>query len=172
MTGYGGGFASIRNSDGSTLATYYFWAGILFVSSITGNIQPSAETSYMYDVLAGGSGLPKVFIVENKKDAEDIVSDLFQNLAENPDLSHIKSLKSYLYKSIHNKSLKFLRHVKILKKYTQEAQGNLDFFLPYDDADPLSKLISEETVCKIQQAIDSLPPKCKGILVLAKPAFW
>ena len=108
-------------------------------------------------------------IVGNREDAKDIVSDLFQDLSESPKLlSDIKSMKSYLYTSVRNKCLKRLKHIQIQNKYAQMVNDNLDLFFPNEDNDPLSELEHKETISKIQQAINSLPPKCKDIFVLAK----
>ena len=53
----------------------------------------------------------------------------------------------------------------MLKRHYRYMNKNLD---AYDENDPLSLLISEEAVGEIDQAINSLPAKCKEIFILAK----
>ena len=108
-------------------------------------------------------------IVGEKEAAADVVSDFFLKFWENHEkITVTVSLQAYLYKGVHNNCLKHLEHLKVWQRYREEAQyriDNNDMFAgagAYED-DPLTMLISQETVDRIEQAIDALPPQCKEV---------
>ena len=111
-------------------------------------------------------------IVGEKEAAEEVVSDFFLNLWENREHLHITaSLQAYLYKGVFNNSLKYLEHIKVLRKYREHAlyvTENRDLFTSYDDVNPLSMLISQEIVTEIERSIDVLPAQCKEIFLLIR----
>jgi len=110
-------------------------------------------------------------MVGEKESAEDIVNNFFLKLWENREIIHIStSLQAYLYKSVYNNSLKYLEHLKVLRKYREQAMymiNNSDLFQPQADC-PLSMLISQETVSEIELAIDDLPEQCREVFLLTR----
>ena len=110
-------------------------------------------------------------LVGEKEAAEEIVSDFFLKLWENRETINIKtSLQAYLYKGVHNNCLKYLDHIKVLRKYRDHAMymmENSDLFQSQDDQ-PLNMLISQEIVAEIENAIDALPAQCKEVFSLAR----
>jgi len=111
-------------------------------------------------------------IVGEKEVAEEIVSDFFLKIWENRELIHITtSLQAYLYKGVYNNCLKYLEHIKVLRKYREHVRyviENNDLYAAYDDNHPLSLLISQETVAEIEHAIDALPTQCKEVFLLIR----
>jgi len=111
-------------------------------------------------------------MVGEKEAAEEIVSEFFLKLWENHEKIHITtSLQAYLYKSIFNNCLKYLEQLKVLRKYREHAQymmESCDLFQLQNDNNPLSMIISEETVGEIERAIDALPPQCKEVFQLLR----
>jgi len=111
-------------------------------------------------------------IVGEKAAAEDTVSDFFLKLWENREIIIITtSLQSYLYKGVHNNCLKYLEHLKVLRKYREHAQYMIDNYALFQlqtEHQPLSLLISHEAVTEIENAIDSLPAQCKEVFLLAR----
>ena len=111
-------------------------------------------------------------LVGEKEVAEEIVSDFFLKLWEDREVIHITaSLQAYLHKSIYNNCLKYLEHIKVLRKYHDHARyvtENRDLFDMYDDNNPLSMLISQETTATIEHAIDALPAQCKEVFQLTR----
>ncbi len=111
-------------------------------------------------------------MIGEKEAAEEIVSEFFLKLWENHEIIHITtSIQAYLYKGVYNNSLKYLEHLKVLRKYREHAQyisDNRDLFFTQTGDHPLSMLISKETVSEIEGAIDVLPAQCKEIFLLAR----
>lgn len=94
--------------------------------------------------------------------ANDIVQETFLRLWEKAPRLHINtSLKAYLFRSVRNRCLDYLRHIQVQDKYKQqliEAQI-------YSRATEVD--IDRETDRKINEAIQSLPDQCKKILQLS-----
>ena len=111
-------------------------------------------------------------IVGEKEAAEEIVSDFFLKLWEDREIIQITvSLQAYLHKGVYNSCLKYLEHIKVLRKYHEHARyvtENRDLFDTYDDDNPLSMLISQETTAEIERAIDALPAQCKEVFQLTR----
>ncbi len=103
---------------------------------------------------------------------EEIVNVFFLKLWEKRKAIDIKdSVQSYFYKSIYNQSIKYLEHLKVMKKYEDYAREMLhrkDLLTPLSDGYPHANLISKETVIDIEKAIDQLPEKCRGIFCLCR----
>ena len=111
-------------------------------------------------------------IVGEKCTAEEIVSDFFLRLWEKHDALIInKSLQAYLIKGVHNNCLRHLEYIKSNRKYkerhAQYMLENSDLFLTQSDQ-PLSLLITKESLEQIEKAIDSLPPQCKEVFTLIR----
>ena len=106
-------------------------------------------------------------ILDNREDAEDIVNDTFLKLWETRDQMHkTKSLLAYIYRSVRNDCLDFLKHRQVISEYVTSLSSDPD--IVHDDAHPLSLILSNESVNEIERAIDSLPSRCKEIFLLAR----
>jgi len=110
--------------------------------------------------------------VKEKAMAEEIVGSFFINLWEKRKSLEIKgSVKSYFYSSIHNQCIKYLEHLKVMKKYEEYATfrlRNKELLAPLSNAYPLANLISQETVKDIEKSIGELPEKCREIFCLSR----
>jgi RNA polymerase sigma-70 factor (ECF subfamily) len=105
-------------------------------------------------------------IVHQKEPAEEIVHDVFLKLwKRKATISEIKNLEVYLYISVKNHSLNYLRndHFHHLVDIESLCNDNIQF-----QADPEALLVSAETIKKVLSAVDQLPPKCKLIFKLIK----
>ena len=108
-------------------------------------------------------------IVGNKEDAEDIVNDLFLKLWETRDQLHqTKELLVYIYRSVRNSSLKYVEHKQVIREYIHAVSNDPHLCNEQDNAHPLSIIISNESLDEIEQAINTLPSKCKEIFILAR----
>jgi RNA polymerase sigma-70 factor (family 1) len=110
--------------------------------------------------------------VANRDIAEDIVQDTFYSIWEKRhELNIESSLKSYLYRSIHNGCIHYLRHLKVQEKHSKfyslklnEAQ--LLYNLNTDSTS--SGLYRNELETMIKNAIESLPEKTRDIFLLSR----
>ena len=94
--------------------------------------------------------------------AKDIVHNVFVNLWEKRDqLDASTSFKSYLFTAVHNRSLNYIRDQKKFDK--NEFVPETNEAINYESADSLE---TTELQKKINNAIDSLPEKCREIFLL------
>ena len=95
--------------------------------------------------------------------SKEIVHSVFVNLWEKrQDLDPEKSIKSYLFTSVYNRSLNYIRDQKKFIKGGFTDDDLSDF----DQVDSSSTIEESELNDKIQQAIEFLPEKCKKIFLL------
>lgn len=110
-------------------------------------------------------------IVGEKEAAEEIVSEFFLKLWEKRRILEIKeSLQGYIYTSIRNSCIKYLEHLKVLNKYKEYATYKLNYIdlLHPTSFYPLAELITEESLKKINQAIEELPEQCRIIFNMSR----
>jgi len=105
--------------------------------------------------------------------AKDIVQDTFLNLWEKVDNINL-SPKAYLFQSVKNNSLNYKRHLKKGASVRDElsfkinAIENLAYF---DFSDPYYSLLELEMKEKIQETIESLPPKCLQVFNMSRKDY-
>lgn len=97
----------------------------------------------------------------DEEEAKDLVQDLFFYIWDHAKtLQVMTSLKAYLYTSLRNRCLNVLRDRKIRDEHNDklfEAQ----LFSGTEDV-----VIDEEVQRRLQEALDSLPDRCKEIILL------
>jgi RNA polymerase sigma-70 factor (ECF subfamily) len=104
-------------------------------------------------------------IVHQKQPAEDIVHDVFMQLWKKRERSPgIRNLEVYLYVSVKNLSLNYLRNNS--NRMVDIAERSYEYIQFH--ADPETILIHAEAVKKTLAAINALPPRCKLIFKLIK----
>lgn len=87
--------------------------------------------------------------------SEDIVQDAFLNIWRNSDLNlSDPGLKSYLLKSVKNRSLNFIRDKKEHLEFVPDLHESVDEEYSFERDEKMAKMLFE---------IDNLPPKCKEI---------
>ena len=97
----------------------------------------------------------------DRQASEDIVQDLFMCLWVNANQVTIhKSLNAYLYLSIKNRSLNYLRNLHIQDKH------NLLYLEAMLNEDHTYNWIGREVIEKIKIAIDQLPPQMASVFKL------
>jgi len=105
-------------------------------------------------------------ILHVKEPAEEIVNDVFMNLwKRRAVLSEIGSLEAYLYVSVKNLSLNYLRDDHFT--HTVEIEERCNNYIQFN-ADPETLMMSAEAVNRLRCAIERLPPRCKLIFSLVK----
>ncbi|MBT3207104.1 MAG: RNA polymerase sigma-70 factor [Bacteroidetes bacterium] len=106
--------------------------------------------------------------VKSYEIAEEITQDVFMKLWEKREQIEITtSLKAYLFKATHNFSINFLNHEKIENKY-KSFHFNV---LKELELNPPDNYYEPELEKKIQNAIDSLPKKCREIFEQSRFEF-
>ncbi|MBL7697164.1 MAG: RNA polymerase sigma-70 factor [Chitinophagaceae bacterium] len=104
--------------------------------------------------------------VNERQSAEEIVSDVMMKIWEKrKDLSSIENLRVYLYISTKNTALNYLARQKKVEVVSLE---NLTIDIPSRALNPEQLMISAEMLRRINNAINSLPPRCKLIFRLVK----
>lgn len=103
--------------------------------------------------------------VSERESAEEIVSDVMMKLWESrKTLDSIQNLRVYLYVSTRNSSLNFLKK----RKLPVVGLDNMTFDFPAYTLNPEELMITAEMVKRINQAVNSLPPRCKLVFQLVK----
>ncbi|MEQ9467962.1 MAG: RNA polymerase sigma-70 factor [Ekhidna sp.] len=103
--------------------------------------------------------------MDTKEEAEEITQDVFVKFWEKCDsLSEDSSIKSYLYRSIHNSCLNTLKHEKVKDGYRQHVIHVMEssYQNEFDERDP------DELRNRINEEIDKLPPRCAEIFRLSR----
>jgi len=95
--------------------------------------------------------------------AEEIVQDIFLKIWEFPEnMQEVKSVKSYLYRSVINASINFANRQKTLE------QHHLKLASEFSD-DYLTDLDEEnEMIVILRHEIDKLPSQCKKVFKLSR----
>jgi len=104
--------------------------------------------------------------------SQDIVQDAFLKLWENsPSLDSCEMPKAYLFQSVKNSCLNYLRHIKT--RHSAEAKL-LNRFLEAEKAsflesgDPMQSLLEQDVHEKIDTIIASMPEKCRQVFLLSR----
>jgi RNA polymerase sigma-70 factor (ECF subfamily) len=101
----------------------------------------------------------------NMENAEEIVQNFFVRLWEKHEKIELcDSLKNFLFLSVRNGSLDFLKHQRIEKKYINEMIELSRHHLAYD----IDLFVSSELQKRLKQGIDLLPEKCREIFVMSR----
>lgn len=100
-------------------------------------------------------------ILGDEDDAREVVHQVFINLWEKrSELDLSSSLKSYLFTSVHHRSLNVIRD---RKKFSSEEVPEVA-----SEWDVSAQIESMELEEKIREAIDALPEKCREIFELSR----
>lgn len=120
-----------------------------------------------YAALRAYAGL---LVGDNK--GEDVVQDVFLKIWENRDTITVHtSVKAYLFKSVYNHCLNILDRLKTGQHKHRQIEYDLrlqEALLNDPEKNPvIQKLYMNELRHEIQQAIDSLPDKCREVFRLS-----
>lgn len=98
-------------------------------------------------------------------EAEEVVQKFFVRLwQKRQQIIPSDSFKNYLFSSVKNGSLNFLKHKKIEEKYIRQLTKLSDTHLVYDP----DLYIASELQEKIKKTIELLPEKCREIFILSR----
>ena len=104
--------------------------------------------------------------------AEDMVHDVFYKIWEARSTLDIRtSIKSYLFRSVHNNCIQYLRHQKVVQQHNLNQQVRLEEALIMNKLyleTGLSKLFEKEINELVDKAIGKLPDKTRDIYLLSR----
>ncbi len=110
-------------------------------------------------------------ILKNRAFAEEIVQDVFLKLWNNRNNITVKySLKSYLYRMVHNHTLNYIRdHINNINEISTDDLSVRSKILDIESsANILDDIISQQIETELKQAIEELSPQCRQIFHLAR----
>ncbi len=97
--------------------------------------------------------------------AEEIVQGMFLRIWEKEENIQVTtSVRSYLYKSVYNRSLNHIRNQKVQLKY----QTNTAHAMKDQAGNAAEKLATKELELTLQKALNKLPEKCRAIFHLSR----
>lgn len=101
-------------------------------------------------------------IITDRQDAEDIVQHVFVALWQKVESIEINtSIKSYLYKMVHNTSLNRLKHNQVKLKYQELANtSHLNIVYQENEGTELKK--------QIELSLEKLPEQCRKIFMMSR----
>ncbi|TKG95468.1 RNA polymerase sigma-70 factor [Puteibacter caeruleilacunae] len=98
--------------------------------------------------------------------AEEVVQDVFFNIWEGRALlDDEQALKSYLFRSVQNRSLNVIASNKVKDKYADVIK---DIYWNSDEFDAHDSLLAKELNEKFLEAINSLPEQCRKIFLMSR----
>jgi len=104
-------------------------------------------------------------ILKDHDTAEEIVQDLFFRLwQDRGNLMIESSLNGYLFRSVHNRSLHFLEHQKVVDRHAGEIAASAD-----QTAEPVTEAIYySELQSKVARVLERLPERCSVIFRMSR----
>lgn len=97
--------------------------------------------------------------------AKDLVQELFTSYWENKASIEAANLRSYLYKSLQNSCLNYLKHQTVIAEYEARkriAETRVSFWIELMERnDGLRPIINRDIRKTIKTSIRKLPPKCR-----------
>jgi len=102
-------------------------------------------------------------LIKDHDTAEEIVQDLFFRLWQNKEKIKIESsLNGYLFRSVHNRCLHYIEHLKVVERHAQE----MSFEQNITAESPSDVLHYKELQAKIAKTIEKLPERCGKIFCM------
>jgi RNA polymerase sigma-70 factor (ECF subfamily) len=106
-----------------------------------------------------------VRFLKDEDEAEEIVQEIIFKLWEQREqLENVNSLRSYLYRSVHNRCLNYIKHQLHKNKYQDKAYVEMKK-LELESAEDYQQKELED---KVHAAIHSLPDRCKEVFQLSR----
>jgi RNA polymerase sigma-70 factor, ECF subfamily len=102
--------------------------------------------------------------VKDKDDCEEIVQGFFMKLWDKRvELDINASVKNYLFSSIRNRCLNYIKHEKIKMEYQSDMMKN-----PDGQIDTTNFIMEVDLIDRIDQSIAALPARRREIFVLSR----
>lgn len=107
-----------------------------------------------------------------KDEVEDVVQDVFLNIWQHrTSLDSSLSFQGYLLRSVYNTSLNIIKHKNYSRDYHSAYKNEIEqmsylFYNP-DTNETIQQLYNEDLRHKLEEAIQSLSPKCQEVFRLS-----
>jgi len=97
--------------------------------------------------------------------AEEIVQELFFRLwQDRQNLRVESSLNGYLFRSVHNRSLHYIEHQKVVSRYAGEVAAAAEL-----TSEPVTEAIYySELQTRVARVLDRLPERCRVIFRMSR----
>lgn len=104
-------------------------------------------------------------IVRNEEEAKDIVQKTFYTLWDQRNGIDIHtSIKSYLYRMVHNNCLNKIKQIRIRQEHDQ--------YIAYETGESIKStentILQNELALQIEAAIEKLPPRCREVFRMSR----
>jgi RNA polymerase sigma-70 factor (ECF subfamily) len=97
--------------------------------------------------------------------AEEIVQDLFFRLWQGRENLKIESsLNGYLFRSVHNRSLHYIEHLKVVSRHAGEIAAEA----PASSDSVTEDIYYSELQEKVTRVLDRLPERCRAIFRMSR----
>lgn len=133
-----------------------------------GNFKITDRSSYkkVFHLYYKSLSLFAIKFIPGRDALEDLVQETFVALWEKRnDFNSEAAIKSYLYTTLKNKCLNYLRHLKTVNKYAE------NYTLLENTTDFSKAMIKEETLRLFYQAIDSLNEHARKVILLTLEGY-
>lgn len=128
---------------------------------------PRDEASFgeMYTTHFRGMYSYAYTILKDGEQAEEMVQSVFVKLWERKnDLQVESSLKSYLYRMVHNDCMNMLKHETVKAKFVKEKM----YAMQNENESAGKKIQATELEAKLKEALRELPEQCRTIFQLSR----
>lgn len=130
-----------------------------FIESL--NKQLASAYHQLYDEYYKILVLYSINILSSQQAAEDIVQELFATMWEKKmKFISLPSFRSYLYNSVRNASLNYLKHQNVESLYLEHLAKTYQEIIETEDTN------EEEVYRLLFCAIDKLPKRCREVFLL------
>ena len=103
--------------------------------------------------------------INDEDESEEIVQEIIFKLWEQKEqLQAVNSLKSYLFRSVHNRCLNYIKHQAHKNKYSDRAYTEMKKI----ELEAVEDYQNKELEEKVQKAIDDLPDRCKEVFRMSR----
>ena len=97
--------------------------------------------------------------------AKDLVQDVFVEYWEQKQMMEVANVSSYLYKSLQNKCLNYIKHQTVIDGYAAHvkiAQTRMEYLANNTDDNEIFRQVSNRNLSElIEASVAKLPPKCQ-----------
>ncbi|MFY0686068.1 MAG: RNA polymerase sigma-70 factor [Cyclobacteriaceae bacterium] len=103
--------------------------------------------------------------IDTREEAEEIVQEVFVKFWDKCEsLEENSSVKSYLYRSVHNTCLNQLKHEKVKDAYKTYVINYMEEGVSYE----MEEQEQSDVMMRITEEINNLPPRCSEIFKLSR----